>query len=169
MSNDLKTQDRAVPWTSIEMVNVAKGRADIESYSKWPDAHSSLFKPFALPPYPPRSWGSFFSFFSLHRFGRKLCLLVTIVINAVSGALMAFAPSYTWTVTFRLVQGLVSKGGWLTGYVLSYAVCNCTLWAGIPFSSRADPHWYRLIFKALCATRADRDTVLFNAKLHLFV
>uniref|UniRef100_A0A8C3E710 Major facilitator superfamily (MFS) profile domain-containing protein n=1 Tax=Corvus moneduloides TaxID=1196302 RepID=A0A8C3E710_CORMO len=44
------------------------------------------------------------------RFGRKLCLLVTVLINAVSGVLMAFAPSYTWTVTFRLIQGLVSKG-----------------------------------------------------------
>ncbi|NXG73110.1 S22A2 protein, partial [Baryphthengus martii] len=52
------------------------------------------------------------------RFGRKLCLLVTILINAVSGVLMAFAPNYTWTVIFRLIQGLVSKGGWLTGYVL---------------------------------------------------
>ncbi|NWX69340.1 S22A2 protein, partial [Alca torda] len=52
------------------------------------------------------------------RFGRKLCLLVTVFINAVSGVLMAFAPSYIWTVIFRLIQGLVSKGGWLTGYVL---------------------------------------------------
>ncbi|NXE07906.1 S22A2 protein, partial [Lophotis ruficrista] len=52
------------------------------------------------------------------RFGRKLCLLVTILINAVAGVLMAFAPSYTWTVIFRLIQGLVSKGGWLTGYIL---------------------------------------------------
>ncbi|KFQ26540.1 Solute carrier family 22 member 2, partial [Mesitornis unicolor] len=52
------------------------------------------------------------------RFGRKLCLLVTVLINAVSGVLMAFAPTYTWTVIFRLIQGLVSKAGWLTGYVL---------------------------------------------------
>ncbi|XP_061480279.1 solute carrier family 22 member 2-like isoform X3 [Rhineura floridana] len=52
------------------------------------------------------------------RFGRKLCLLVTIVINSISGVLMAFAPSYTWMVVFRLIQGLVSKGGWLTGYIL---------------------------------------------------
>ncbi|XP_069707094.1 solute carrier family 22 member 2-like [Phaenicophaeus curvirostris] len=52
------------------------------------------------------------------RFGRKLCLLVTVLINMVSGVLMAFAPSYTWTVIFRLIQGLVSKGAWLTGYVL---------------------------------------------------
>ncbi|POI31138.1 hypothetical protein CIB84_005111 [Bambusicola thoracicus] len=54
------------------------------------------------------------------RFGRKLCLLITVLINSVSGVLVAFAPSYTWTVIFRLIQGLVSKGGWLTGYVLSY-------------------------------------------------
>ncbi|KYO18668.1 hypothetical protein Y1Q_0009125 [Alligator mississippiensis] len=52
------------------------------------------------------------------RFGRKLCLLITILINSISGILMAFAPSYTWMVIFRLIQGLVSKGGWLTGYIL---------------------------------------------------
>ncbi|XP_034966542.1 solute carrier family 22 member 2 [Zootoca vivipara] len=52
------------------------------------------------------------------RFGRKRCLLITILINSISGVLMAFAPSYTWTVVFRLIQGLVSKGGWLTGYIL---------------------------------------------------
>ncbi|XP_077204386.1 solute carrier family 22 member 2 isoform X2 [Paroedura picta] len=52
------------------------------------------------------------------RFGRKLCLLITILVNSVSGVLMAFAPNYTWMVIFRLVQGLVSKGGWLTGYIL---------------------------------------------------
>ncbi|XP_010156717.1 PREDICTED: solute carrier family 22 member 2-like [Eurypyga helias] len=52
------------------------------------------------------------------RFGRKLCLLVTVLVNTVSGVLMAFAPSYSWMVIFRLIQGLVSKGGWLTGYVL---------------------------------------------------
>ncbi|OXB69887.1 UNVERIFIED_CONTAM: hypothetical protein H355_003392, partial [Colinus virginianus] len=54
------------------------------------------------------------------RFGRKLCLLITVLINSVSGVLVAFSPSYTWTVIFRLIQGLVSKGGWLIGYVLSY-------------------------------------------------
>lgn len=65
------------------------------------------------------------SLFSLHRFGCKLCLLVTLLINGVSGVLMAFAPSHTWTVTSHLIQGLASKGGWLTEYVPSYAVCNC--------------------------------------------
>nr|XP_020664743.1 solute carrier family 22 member 2-like [Pogona vitticeps] len=52
------------------------------------------------------------------RFGRKLCLLITILINSISGVLMAVAPSYIWVVIFRLIQGLVSKGGWLTGYIL---------------------------------------------------
>lgn len=81
---------------------------------------------------PSQELSPFLLFFSLCRFGRKLCLLVTVLISAVSGVLMAFAPSYSWAVTFRLTQGLVSKGGWLTGYVLSYAVCNCTFWAATP-------------------------------------
>ncbi|KAM8787999.1 solute carrier family 22 member 2 isoform 2-T2 [Rhynchonycteris naso] len=52
------------------------------------------------------------------RFGRKLCLLVTILINATSGVLMAISPTYTWMLIFRLIQGLVSKAGWLIGYIL---------------------------------------------------
>ncbi|KAM9233297.1 solute carrier family 22 member 2 [Dugong dugon] len=52
------------------------------------------------------------------RFGRKLCLLITILINAASGILMAISPTYTWMLTFRLIQGLVSKGGWLISYIL---------------------------------------------------
>ncbi|XP_016066751.1 PREDICTED: solute carrier family 22 member 2 [Miniopterus natalensis] len=52
------------------------------------------------------------------RLGRKLCLLVTILINAVSGVLMAVSPTYTWMLIFRLIQGLVSKASWLIGYIL---------------------------------------------------
>uniref|UniRef100_A0A8C8S0J1 Uncharacterized protein n=1 Tax=Pelusios castaneus TaxID=367368 RepID=A0A8C8S0J1_9SAUR len=52
------------------------------------------------------------------RFGRKLCLLLTILVNSISGVLMAFAPSYRWMLIYRFIQGLVSKGGWLTGYIL---------------------------------------------------
>ncbi|XP_026935057.1 solute carrier family 22 member 2 [Sagmatias obliquidens] len=52
------------------------------------------------------------------RFGRKLCLLITILINASSGVLMAISPNYTWMLIFRLIQGLVSKAGWLIGYIL---------------------------------------------------
>ncbi|KAH0622432.1 hypothetical protein JD844_024734 [Phrynosoma platyrhinos] len=51
-------------------------------------------------------------------FGRKLCLLITILINSISGVLVAVAPSYIWVVIFRLIQGLVSKAGWLTAYIL---------------------------------------------------
>ncbi|XP_037673576.1 solute carrier family 22 member 1 [Choloepus didactylus] len=52
------------------------------------------------------------------RFGRKLCLLMTTLICAVSGVLMAFAPSYGSMLSFRLLQGLVSKGSWTSGYIL---------------------------------------------------
>ncbi|XP_059971103.1 solute carrier family 22 member 2 isoform X2 [Mesoplodon densirostris] len=52
------------------------------------------------------------------RFGRKPCLLITILINASSGVLMAISPTYTWMLIFRLIQGLVSKAGWLIGYIL---------------------------------------------------
>ncbi|NXK85528.1 S22A2 protein, partial [Formicarius rufipectus] len=62
--------------------------------------------------------GSISTGYIADRFGRKLCLLVTVLINAISGVLMAFAPSYTWTVIFRLTQGLVSNGGCLAGYIL---------------------------------------------------
>uniref|UniRef100_A0A8C5SGB2 Solute carrier family 22 member 3 n=1 Tax=Laticauda laticaudata TaxID=8630 RepID=A0A8C5SGB2_LATLA len=36
----------------------------------------------------------------------------------LAGILVAVVPSYTWVMVFRLIQGLVSKGGWLTGYIL---------------------------------------------------
>ncbi|KAF6116148.1 solute carrier family 22 member 2 [Phyllostomus discolor] len=52
------------------------------------------------------------------RFGRALCLLATILINAISGVLLAVAPTYAWALIFRLIQGLVSKAGWLIGYIL---------------------------------------------------
>ncbi|XP_036270177.1 solute carrier family 22 member 2 [Pipistrellus kuhlii] len=52
------------------------------------------------------------------RFGRKPCLLLTILVNATAGVLMAVAPTYPWVLLFRLVQGLVSKVGWLIGYIL---------------------------------------------------
>ncbi|XP_071598539.1 LOW QUALITY PROTEIN: solute carrier family 22 member 2-like [Heliangelus exortis] len=40
------------------------------------------------------------------RFGCKLCLLVTVLVSAISGVLMAFAPSYSWMVIFHLIQCL---------------------------------------------------------------
>ncbi|XP_029419809.1 solute carrier family 22 member 1 isoform X2 [Nannospalax galili] len=52
------------------------------------------------------------------RFGRKLCLLVTTLITALSGVLTAVAPDYTSMLLFRLLQGTVSKGSWVSGYTL---------------------------------------------------
>uniref|UniRef100_A0A0P6JL06 Solute carrier family 22 member 1 isoform a n=1 Tax=Heterocephalus glaber TaxID=10181 RepID=A0A0P6JL06_HETGA len=52
------------------------------------------------------------------RFGRKLCLLGTALVTAVSGVLTAVAPDYISMVLFRLVQGMVSKGVWMSGYTL---------------------------------------------------
>ncbi|XP_042545695.1 solute carrier family 22 member 1-like [Dipodomys spectabilis] len=52
------------------------------------------------------------------RFGRKLCLLLTSLVTAVSGVLTAVAPDYTSTLLLRLLQGLVSKGSWMAGYTL---------------------------------------------------
>ncbi|XP_032264174.1 solute carrier family 22 member 1-like isoform X1 [Phoca vitulina] len=52
------------------------------------------------------------------RFGRKLCLLATSLISAILGVLMAVAQDYPSLLLFRLLQGLVSKGSWTSGYVL---------------------------------------------------
>uniref|UniRef100_A0A8C8S1V3 Major facilitator superfamily (MFS) profile domain-containing protein n=1 Tax=Pelusios castaneus TaxID=367368 RepID=A0A8C8S1V3_9SAUR len=52
------------------------------------------------------------------RFGRKLCLIATILVSATAGVLVSFAPSYLWMVIFRFIQGLVSKGSWTAGYIL---------------------------------------------------
>lgn len=56
--------------------------------------------------------------FCLFRFGRKLCLLVTTLVTSVSGVLTAVAPDYTSMLLFRLLQGMVSKGSWVSGYTL---------------------------------------------------
>ncbi|XP_074189881.1 solute carrier family 22 member 1 isoform X4 [Rhinolophus sinicus] len=53
------------------------------------------------------------------RFGRKLCVLTTTLISAISGVLTAIAPDYTSLLLFRLLQGLVSKGSWTAGYTLT--------------------------------------------------
>lgn len=52
------------------------------------------------------------------RFGRKFCLLSTILANIVCGILLVFVPTYLWIVIFRFLQGLVSKGCWTAGYIL---------------------------------------------------
>ncbi|XP_040206859.1 solute carrier family 22 member 2-like isoform X1 [Rana temporaria] len=62
--------------------------------------------------------GSMFIGYIADRFGRKPCLLISLFITAVFGVLVAFAPTYPWLITFRFIQGLVSKGSWLSGYIL---------------------------------------------------
>ncbi|XP_063299677.1 solute carrier family 22 member 2 [Pelobates fuscus] len=62
--------------------------------------------------------GSLFIGYFADRFGRKPCLLISLFITAVFGVLVAFAPTYPLVVTFRFIQGLVSKGSWLSGYIL---------------------------------------------------
>ncbi|XP_062428304.1 solute carrier family 22 member 2-like [Rhea pennata] len=52
------------------------------------------------------------------RFGRKFCLLTTILANAFCGILLVFVPTYLWILIFRFLQGLVSKGCWTAGYIL---------------------------------------------------
>nr|DBA26887.1 TPA: hypothetical protein GDO54_011088 [Pyxicephalus adspersus] len=62
--------------------------------------------------------GSLFIGYIADRFGRKPCLLISLLTTAIFGVLVAFAPTYPWLVTFRFIQGLVSKGSWLSGYIL---------------------------------------------------
>nr|AAH61664.1 MGC68647 protein [Xenopus laevis] len=62
--------------------------------------------------------GGIISGYIADRFGRKPFLMSTLLITAIFGILMAFAPSYPLVVIFRFIQGLVSKGCWLAGYIL---------------------------------------------------
>ncbi|XP_021503412.1 solute carrier family 22 member 1 isoform X2 [Meriones unguiculatus] len=52
------------------------------------------------------------------RFGRKLSLLLTTLITTVSGVLTAVVQDYISMLLFRLLQGMVSKGSWVSGYTL---------------------------------------------------
>ncbi|XP_061482091.1 solute carrier family 22 member 2-like [Rhineura floridana] len=62
--------------------------------------------------------GSIYVGYIADRFGRKTSLLVTILVTSISGVLVALAPNYLWSVIFRFIQGLVSKGSWTAGYIL---------------------------------------------------
>ncbi|KAM4770927.1 solute carrier family 22 member 2-like [Rhinophrynus dorsalis] len=62
--------------------------------------------------------GSLISGYIADRFGRKPFLLISLFICAVFGVLMAFAPNYPLVVVSRFIQGLVSKGYWMSGYIL---------------------------------------------------
>uniref|UniRef100_A0A803J8K1 Solute carrier family 22 (organic cation transporter), member 2 n=1 Tax=Xenopus tropicalis TaxID=8364 RepID=A0A803J8K1_XENTR len=62
--------------------------------------------------------GGLISGYIADRFGRKPFLISSILITGIFGILMAFAPNYPLVVTFRFIQGFVSKGCWLSGYIL---------------------------------------------------
>ncbi|NP_001087673.1 solute carrier family 22 (organic cation transporter), member 2 L homeolog [Xenopus laevis] len=62
--------------------------------------------------------GGFISGYIADRFGRKPFLMTSLLITAIFGILMAFSPNYPLIVIFRFIQGLVSKGCWLSGYIL---------------------------------------------------
>ncbi|XP_078086718.1 solute carrier family 22 member 2-like isoform X2 [Mustelus asterias] len=51
-------------------------------------------------------------------YGRKRCFLFSVFATSVAGLAVAFAPNYIWFTIFRTLQGLLSKGGWLSAYVL---------------------------------------------------
>ncbi|KAM4817658.1 solute carrier family 22 member 1 [Urocitellus parryii] len=90
------------------------------------------------------------------RFGRKLCLLATSLVMALSGVLTAVSPDYTSTLLFRLLQGTVSKGTWMSGYTLItecvgsgyrmtvailYQVAFTVGLLGLSWLAYAIPHW----------------------------
>ncbi|XP_078412827.1 solute carrier family 22 member 2-like [Cetorhinus maximus] len=56
--------------------------------------------------------------FGADTYGRKCCFLFSIFATSVAGLAVAFAPNYIWFTIFRTLQGLLSKGGWLSAYVL---------------------------------------------------
>ncbi|XP_062980544.1 solute carrier family 22 member 2-like [Elgaria multicarinata webbii] len=62
--------------------------------------------------------GSVYVGYIADRFGRKTSLLINTLITSISGVLVAVAPNYLWSVIFRFIQGLVSKGSWTAGYIL---------------------------------------------------
>ncbi|KAL7888458.1 hypothetical protein AOLI_G00034320 [Acnodon oligacanthus] len=52
------------------------------------------------------------------KFGRKVSFLVSNVLNALTGILVAISPNYISLVVFRALHGFGVKGGWMTAYVL---------------------------------------------------
>ncbi|KAL6486556.1 hypothetical protein MHYP_G00059480 [Metynnis hypsauchen] len=52
------------------------------------------------------------------KFGRKVSFLVSNVLNALTGILVAISPNYISLVVFRALHGFGVKGGWMAAYVL---------------------------------------------------
>ena len=48
-----------------------------------------------------------------------MSFLMSNVLNAVAGILVAVSPNYISMLVFRAIFGFGAKGGWMSGYVLS--------------------------------------------------
>ncbi|XP_023121289.2 solute carrier family 22 member 2-like isoform X1 [Amphiprion ocellaris] len=62
--------------------------------------------------------GSFAFGYFADRFGRKISFLVSNILNAVAGIILAVAPNYISVLVMRTILGLGVKGNWMTAYVL---------------------------------------------------
>uniref|UniRef100_A0A3Q1JNV8 Solute carrier family 22 member 3 n=1 Tax=Anabas testudineus TaxID=64144 RepID=A0A3Q1JNV8_ANATE len=62
--------------------------------------------------------GSFAFGYFADRFGRRLCLLVSIMVNAMSGLILAVVPNYISILVARTAFGFGAKGCWMASYVL---------------------------------------------------
>lgn len=91
------------------------------SINEWLKSQTSLiFKPICWTFLLNKSL--FFLF--LCRFGRIKSLLLSNVINFISGIAMAVVPNYVSVLVLRAVLGFSIKGGWMTAYVLRK---NCSI------------------------------------------
>ncbi|KAJ8396208.1 hypothetical protein AAFF_G00020750 [Aldrovandia affinis] len=52
------------------------------------------------------------------RFGRKMSFLMSNLLNAIAGMVVAVSPNYNALLVFRMFYGFGVKGGWVAGYVL---------------------------------------------------
>ncbi|KAM9355929.1 solute carrier family 22 member 2-like [Pholidichthys leucotaenia] len=62
--------------------------------------------------------GSFAFGYFADRFGRQLGFLVSNILNAIAGIVVAVAPNYIAILVFRILLGFSLKGGWMICYVL---------------------------------------------------
>uniref|UniRef100_A0A8C2WWN7 Solute carrier family 22 member 3 n=1 Tax=Cyclopterus lumpus TaxID=8103 RepID=A0A8C2WWN7_CYCLU len=63
-------------------------------------------------------FGSFAFGFFADRFGRKISLIISSLLNAIAGIALALAPNYVSILVLRAIVGFAAKGGWMSSYVL---------------------------------------------------
>ncbi|TNN63953.1 Solute carrier family 22 member 2 [Liparis tanakae] len=62
--------------------------------------------------------GSIATGYLADRFGRRFSFMMSNLLNAIAGILVAVAPNYVALLVFRTLYGFGVKGGWVVGYVL---------------------------------------------------